>query len=80
VLFRSDQSINGTDISVDTIEELIKLHHGQIIYDNKFQKGSSTTIKIPYSSKKRIRKPDLKNRAISDNIIYLPIKNKSLNE
>ena len=32
---REENSINGIDISVDTIEELVSLHQGEIIYSNK---------------------------------------------
>jgi signal transduction histidine kinase len=67
-----DAFFNGADISVDTIEELTKLHNGEIIYDNKIQKGSCVTIVMPY--KKQEPLVVSKNAEKVDNIIYMPLK------
>ncbi len=72
---REESSINGIDISVDTIEDLVSLHQGEIIYENKLQHGSSTSIILPCI--KQIKKnPPVTKRVVADNVIYLPIRNK----
>ena len=72
---REENSINGIDISVDTIEELVSLHQGEIIYSNKIQQGATTIIIIPYL-KKVNKKTIPPAEKIIDNIIYFPVKNK----
>ncbi len=70
-----ENSINGIDISVDTIEELVNLHQGEIIYNNRIQQGSTTIIIIPYL--KQVNKKTIPPaEKIIDNIIYFPVKNK----
>lgn len=72
---KEEASINGIDISVETIEDLIKLHQGEMLYKNQIQQGSTTTIIIPY-----IKKVDKitfsNNNYISDNIIPFPAQKK----
>lgn len=72
---KEETSINGIDISVETIEDLIKLHQGEILYKNQIQEGSTTTIIIPH-----IKKVDkitfLNNNYKPDNIIPFPIQKK----
>lgn len=64
-------SISGINISVDTIEELIKLHDGTITYNNKIQQGSIADIIIPYKRPLRIKNSSPTQRKRKDNIIYL---------
>lgn len=64
-----ENSINGIDISVDTFEELIKLHNGEIIYDSKIRQGSTTKIIIPYL--KTLDKNTTSPPRNANNIIYL---------
>ena len=72
---KEEGSINGIDISVDTIEELVKLHQGEIVYNNIIQQSSITKIIIPCL--KEIKKDAIVSDAKTmDNIIYLPIKNR----
>jgi hypothetical protein len=65
-----EAAISGIDISINTIEELVQLHGGEILYENQIHKGSSTTILIPIMTKERKKKPI----ATQDNILYLPTK------
>lgn len=69
-----ENAINGIDISINTIEELVKLHGGEILYENEIRKGSSTTIVIPILIKERKPKP-VATKNITDNIVYLPARN-----
>ena len=72
---KEETSINGIDISVETIEDLIKLHKGEILYKNQIQKGSITTIIIPHI--KKVDKITFSNNNYkSDNVIPFPIQNK----
>ncbi len=72
---KEETSINGIDISVETIEDLIKLHQGEIIYKNQIQEGSTTTIIIPHI--KKVDKITFSNNNYkSDNIIPFPIQKK----
>ena len=72
---KEETSINGIDISVETIEDLIKLHKGEILYKNQIQKGSITTIIIPHM--KKVDKITFSNNNYkSDNVIPFPIQNK----
>lgn len=69
-----ENAINGIDISINTIEELVKLHGGEILYENKIRKGSSTTIVMPIFTKERKPKP-VATKNITNNIVYLPARN-----
>ncbi len=72
---KEETSINGIDISVETIEDLIKLHQGEILYKNQIQKGSTTTIIIPCI--KKVDKITFSNNNYKyDNIIPFPIQKK----
>lgn len=72
---KEEISINGIDISVETIEDLVKLHQGEILYKNQIQEGSTTTIIIPYI--KKVDKITFSNNNYkSDNIIPFPIQKK----
>jgi signal transduction histidine kinase len=73
---REESAINGIDISTDTIEELVKLHNGEIVYNNKIQQGSSTMIILPYIKKVKKITPASTVKKTVDNVIYLPIKSK----
>lgn len=73
---KEESSINGIDIAIDTIEDLVKLHQGDIVYKNQIQKGSTTTITIPCFKKVTKTKAaymDYEN----DKIIQFPIKYKN---
>ncbi len=72
---KEENAVNGIDIGIDTIEELIDLHHGEIFYDNKIHQGSSTTIIIPYTKKVKKTKPlPSINRKSANNIIQFPVR------
>jgi signal transduction histidine kinase len=72
---KEENAVNGIDIGIDTIEELIDLHHGEIFYDNKIHQGSSTTIIIPYTKKVKKTKPlPSINKKTANNIIQFPVK------
>lgn len=68
-----ESAVSGIDISIRTIEELVKLHGGEIFYNNKIQQGSTTTITIPYPKTQKISKP---RETAANNIVYLPLRNK----
>jgi signal transduction histidine kinase len=73
---KEESSVNGIDISVETIEELVALHQGEIVYDNKIQYGSSTTIILPCI--KQIKKnPPASSKKAADNLIYFPVRNEN---
>jgi signal transduction histidine kinase len=72
---KEENAVNGIDIGIDTIEELIDLHHGEIFYDNKIHQGSSTTIIIPYTKKVKKTKPlPSINKKSANNIIQFPVR------
>lgn len=72
---KEENAVNGIDIGIDTIEELIDLHHGEIFYDNKIHQGSSTTIIIPYTKKVKKTKPlPSINKKPANNIIQFPVR------
>jgi hypothetical protein len=72
---KEENAVNGIDIGIDTIEELIDLHHGEIFYDNKIHQGSSTTIIIPYTKKVKKTKPlSSINKKSANNIIQFPVR------
>ncbi|MFT6346994.1 MAG: signal transduction histidine kinase [Myxococcota bacterium] len=68
-----ESAVSGIDISIRTIEELVKLHGGEIFYNNKIQQGSTTTITIPYPKTQKTSKP---KETAANNIVYLPLRNK----
>lgn len=73
---RNESSLTGIDISVETIEDLINLHNGEINYKNQIQKGSTTTIIIPYIKKlEKVAFLSNKNYKL-DNVIPFPIQKK----
>lgn len=73
---KEESSINGIDISVDTIEDLVKLHQGDIVYKNQIQQGSSTTITIPCFKKiNKIKESSIEYKG--NNVIKFPIKNQN---
>lgn len=73
---KEEGSVTGIDISIDTIEDLVKLHQGDIFYENQIQQGSKTTIIIP-CFRKVIKVKEATVDYNGSNIIKLPIKNKS---
>jgi hypothetical protein len=72
---KDESSINGIDISVETIEDLVKLHQGEIVYKNEIHKGSNTTIIIPYVKKVDKATSSAKIPPESDKIIPFPTRN-----
>ena len=72
---REESSVNGIDIAVETIEELVALHQGEVLYDNVIQRGSSTTIVLPCIKQIKNNPPALPQK-LPDNVICFPIKNK----
>lgn len=72
---KEENAVNGIDIGIDVIEELVELHHGNIFYDNKIHQGSSTTITIPYIKKvKKSRPLPPTGKKTANNIIQFPIR------
>ena len=75
---KEENAINGIDIGIDTIEELVNLHHGEIFYNNKIHNGSSTTVIMPYAKKIKKSKPlPPTTRKITNNIIQFPARNRN---
>lgn len=69
-----EHSITGIDISLETIEELVKLHMGKIIYNNILNEGSITEIIIPLSESKTNDKPLNFKKKLPDNVLFFPLK------